>query len=287
MIIRTFPAAAFCAALAATAAAAQPALHIEHAAARVIVIPEARGDVVYTIQPGHAGLPPLQARRDGGVIVLDGGLEQRSGLFGLHRGANCQGSGDHARVRIPGHGDVAFQDLPVITAHTPLNVRLTVGEAVFGEVGPSQSLDLANAGCGDWRVGDVRGPATFSLAGSGDVRARNTGEAMVRISGSSDVYLGAVQGALDARVSGSGDVRAASVAGPLTAKISGSGDVTIDGGVSPSVMASIAGSGDLKFRGTAGALSASIAGSGDVDVARVTGAVSKRIAGSGDVNVGR
>ncbi len=272
---------------AAPAFAQEPALRIENAAARVVVIPEARGDVSYTVQQGRAGLPPLQTRRDGGVTVLDGGLGGGWGPFGLHVGMNCQGSGDHVRVHVPGHGVVALQDLPLVTAHVPLNARIAVGQAVFGEVGPTQSLDFTNSGCGDWRVADVRGPIHIGLSGSGDVHARSVGPADVHISGSSDVYLGPVNGNLEAHISGSGDVHAASVSGPLVARIAGSGDVTVDGGTSPSVEAHIAGSGDVKFRGVAGQLMASIAGSGDVDVARVTGPVTKHIAGSGDVNIGR
>jgi hypothetical protein len=271
----------------AAPAFADDVFRIEHAAARVVVIPEARGDVAYSIQPGRAALPALQMRQDGGVKVLDGGLGGGFAPFGFHMGMSCQGAGDHVRIRIPGHGVVALQDLPVITVRTPLNAHLAVGDAVFGEIGPSQSLDFANSGCGDWRVADVRGATHLSLSGSGDVRGRAVGEASVRISGSSDVYLGPVSGGLDARISGSGDVHAASVSGPLSAKIAGSGDVTVDGGTSPSVEAHIAGSGDVKFRGVAGSVSAFIAGSGDVDVARVSGAVTKHIAGSGDVNIGR
>ncbi len=286
MLVRTLTVALLGAGLAAAPALADPLFRVDHAAARMIVIPEARGDVAYTVQQGRAGLPPLKLRQDGGVSVLDGGLSGGFGPFGIHMGLNCQGAGDHARVRIPGHGEVSLQDLPVVTARVPLNVHLAVGEAVFGEIGPSQSLEFSNSGCGDWRVGEVRGPITVSTSGSGDVRADNVGPATVRISGSSDVYLGRVSGPLEARISGSGDVHAIMLAGPLMAKITGSGDVTVDGGRAPTVMASIAGSGDVKFRGVAGDLSASIAGSGDVDVARVTGVVSKHVVGSGEVNVG-
>ncbi len=287
MTYRLFAAALLGATMIAAPAFAEDTLRIQHAAARVIVIPENRSDVIYTIQPGRAGLPPLETRQDGGVKVLDGGLGGGFGPFGFHFGLNCQGSGDRVRVRIPGHGDIALQDLPVVTAHVPMNAHVAVGEAVFGDIGPSQSLDFGNAGCGDWKIADVRGAARIGLSGSGDVRARSVGQAAVHISGSSDVYLGPVNGGLEAHISGSGDVHAASVAGPLVARIAGSGDVTVDGGTSPSVEAHIAGSGDVKFRGTAGQLMASIAGSGDVDVARVTGQVTKHIAGSGDVNIGR
>ena len=266
---------------------ADPVLRIEHAAARVVVIPEPRNDVIYTVQQGRAGLPMLRSRQDGGVMIIDGGLDGGFGPFGIHMGLSCQGSGDRVRVRLPGHGDVALQDLPVVTAHVPLNAHVAVGGAVFGEVGPSMSLEFSNAGCGDWRIDDVRGVTDLSLSGSGDVRAKSSGGAKAHISGSSDVYFGAVNGGLEAHISGSGDVHAAYINGPLNAKIAGSGDVTVDGGQSPMVYAAIAGSGDVKFRGVASGLQASIAGSGDVDVARVTGPIIKHVAGSGDVNVGR
>lgn len=267
------------------ALAADGTLRVEHAAARVIVIPEARSDVVYTINPGRAGLPPVKPRQDGGVIVLDGGLGGGFGPFGPHIGPSCRGSGDQVRVSVPGRGDVAVQDLPVITARVPAHARVKVEGAVFGAVGPSQSLDFANAGCGDWRIAEVHGPLHLALAGSGDIRAQASAEAVVDISGSSDVYLGAVKGGLKAHLSGSGDVHAASINGPLAAGVVGSGDVIVDGGQASTLSASISGSGDVKFGGVASAVSASIAGSGDVDVARVNGPVSKHIAGSGAVNI--
>jgi hypothetical protein len=273
------------------AASAQPpmGLRIEHAAARVVVIPEPRGDVVVSVQQGGAGLPALQVRRDGGVVVVEGGLGGRSGGF-WHwgwSGLNCRGSGARAAVGIPGHGWVPVANLPVITARVPLDARVGAGEAVWGEIGPARSLDLANAGCGDWTVADVRGGLSVSVAGSGDVRAGSAGATRVAVSGSGDVYMVAANGGLDAHVSGSGDVHARAVNGPVGAKIAGSGDVTIDGGQAPNVGVSIAGSGDFRFRGVAGALSAAVVGSGDVDVARVTGPISKHVVGSGDVNVGR
>ena len=74
----------------------------------------------------------------------------------------------------------------------------------------------------------------------------------MRISGSGDVFLGPVNGALETRTSGSGDIRAASVRGPITTAIAGSGNVMVDGGEASQVGVKIAGSGDFKFRGVAG-----------------------------------
>lgn len=299
MLCRTLAFAAIALAATAAPAFADDALRIEHAAARLVVIPEARADVVYTIQPGRAGLPPIQARRDGGVLVLDGGLG--GGFMGRSRIQGCDSWGaQHTQdetvvwrspqrksVRIEGLGRVKVEDLPTITAHVPLDAKVGAGEAVFGQIGPSRSLDLGAAGCGDWSVAEVKGRAKFALSGSGDVWAKSTGELHAAVSGSGDVHVGAVNGPLQAAIAGSGDVKAGTLNGPLSVKIAGSGDVIVDGGRAPTLAAAIAGSGDVKFRGEAGSVSASIMGSGDVDVARVTGPVAKHVAGSGEVNIGR
>ena len=278
----------------AMAFAAAPAVRVDHAAARVIVIPENRNDISVTINQGHAGLHPLEISHDGGVIVVEGGLNHMGwswgprvwGMSGGWDGVNCKGSGDHVRVAVQGK-EVALADLPVVTIRTPMDVHVGGSGAVFGEVGPSANLDLANAGCGDWRVADTHGDLSIALSGSGDVHAGSASASQIRISGSGDVVIGSVNGALETRTSGSGDIRAASVRGPITTAIAGSGNVVVDGGEASQVGVRIAGSGDFRFRGVAGAVSASIAGSGDVDIARATGPVSRHVAGSGDVNIGR
>jgi hypothetical protein len=265
-------------------------VRVEHAAARLIVIPEPRSNVSVTVQQGQAGLPPLHVRQDGGVVVVDGGLERRiAGCGAVHVGIffHRPESDGGGWVRFHDRRPVRIADLPVITARVPLNARVAAGEAVWGEVGPTNSLDLSNAGCGDWRVADVRGELHLHSAGSGDVRAGSAGPTKVALSGSGDLQLANLNGGLDVALSGSGDVHARGVNGPIGARIAGSGDISIDGGQAPNVAVSIAGSGDFRFRGVAGALAASIAGSGDVTVSHVTGPVSKRVVGSGDVNVGR
>jgi hypothetical protein len=275
---------------------AEPALaadtagvRVEHAAARVVVIAENRADYAISIDQGRAGLKPLTVHRNGDVTVVDGGYGANFGLF--HMGwdnLNCRGGWDrNPRVAVPDKGEVALSDLPVVTIHAPLDARIAGSGAVYGEINPTRSLDFANAGCGDWRIADVRGPLSIALSGSGDMRAGASGDAHIAISGSSDVVLGSVNGRLESRISGSGDIHAAAAHGPISARIAGSGDVVIDGGDAPEVHVAIAGSGDFRFRGTAGAVNASVAGSGDVDIAHANGPVSKRVAGSGDVHIGR
>jgi hypothetical protein len=290
-------------------------VRVEHAAARLVVIPEARNNVSVSVSHGPSRLPQLSVRQEGDHVVVEGGLTE--GPFGGER-IRCTGSYtvthvgplthtlDSRAVIVGGVGRVAFQDLPVITARVPLNARVAGASAVFGEVGRTESLKVANAGCGDWTVGDVRGRLTVSQAGSGDVHAGAAGaltaklagsgdlgagpiggDAEVAVAGSGDVTLGAVTGALTAKLAGSGDIALASVGGPVQASMAASGDVRIHGGYAPHVRVSIAGSGDFSFDGRADSLNGSIVGSGDIYVAHVSGEVSKSVMGSGEVRAGR
>lgn len=302
-------------ALSAAAAPAQaaPGVRVQDAAARLVVIPEARRDVSVTVRPGDPRLPPLRTRQDGEVLVVEGGLQDRiescgainmnfGAVFNHRRGDPAPGQ----RVIVRGVGMVPLDALPVITARVPMDASVAAGGAVWGEVGPTERLRLAKSGCGDFRVADVRGEFDIDSHGSGDTGAGRVGklraamngsgdltagdvarEADVAIVDSGDVRLGRVGGAIAATVRGSGDLRAAELQGPLNASVAGSGDVQVEGGRAPVMAVRIAGSGDVRFGGEAGSLSAQIAGSGDVRVSRVTGPVAKSVHGSGEVYIGR
>lgn len=269
--------------LSAGAAAAAPSVDVRNAVARMVVIPEARSDVDVQISGGDARLPRPQVRREGGRAIVDGGL--------AHRIASCRSEGGGAGLRrsvdVRGIGRVDYDQLPVITARVPMNAAVGVGGAVWGEIGPTASLNLAHAGCGDWTVAPVRGALDLATAGSGDTRARTAGRLNSATRGSGDLFMDAVDGPTRVSIAGSGDVRIGRVGGEVADDTAGSGDVVIDGGRASNVAVRIAGSGDFVFRGEAGALSATIAGSGDVHVAHVTGPVSKSVHGSGDVTTGR
>ena len=47
--------------------------------------------------------------------------------------------------------------MPQVVIRTPRDVNVDAGGAVFGSVGRSASLDLGNAGCGDWTIANVDG----------------------------------------------------------------------------------------------------------------------------------
>lgn len=272
--------------LAAAGAASAAEVEIEHAVARVVVIPESRTDVGVEITQGSAGLPPLEIRRRGDNVEIEGGLRRRIG--------SCEGDatearqpGEGATVRVRGVGDIDMTQAPLIVLRTPMNVNVSVDGAVYGAVGRgADSVDLGNGGCGAWVVGNTDGRLSVSVAGSGDVRTGTSADLEVSIAGSGDVSAGATR-SLEAAVAGSGNVEVARIDGTADISIAGSGDVVIRAGRAPSLEVSIAGSGDVEFGGEAGNVDASLIGSGDVRLASVTGSIDRSIIGSGDVVVGR
>jgi hypothetical protein len=264
--------------LGATASVAAPTLLVTHAVARVTIVPEDRSDIAVTVMRTNPKFP-LNISRAGDQVTVDGGLGWR--------GANCETFFGHLQVGVFGVGSVSYDDMPQIVVHTPRQVVVHAGGAVFGTVGRGDGVELANSGCGDWTLANQSGPLTAYLSGSGDLRAGEVSAADLHISGSSDVYLKSAQGGLAAAVSGSGDVDADQVDGPLRTHVTGSGDVKVKGGAVTQMQVAVAGSGDVRFGGVAQSLDASVAGSGDVSVAKVSGPVVKHIAGSGDVTVGQ
>ena len=269
--------AAAAAALSAAGAANAGSVEVKDAVARVTVIAENRTDVKVEIVQANPRLP-IEVRTFGSQTIVDGGLRRR-----IH---DCRGRGENIHVRVRGEGEVAWRDMPQIVIHTPRDVDINVGEAVWGSVGRSASLRFGNSGCGDWTVANVEGALRLSQAGSGDTRAGSAGSAKIRVAGSGDTLLGDIKGGLDVDIAGSGDVSASSVEGELEVHIAGSGDVKVASGHATSMGVTVAGSGDVNFGGTADTLRARIAGSGDVRARQVTGSVSKTVLGSGGVTIG-
>jgi hypothetical protein len=263
----------------AGAAAADPSVKIKDAVARVVVVPEARGDVKVEFLTTNKSLP-LNIRRDGSDVTVDGGLRR-------NRINGCNTVMGKTVVHVRGVGDVKWEDIPQIVVRVPMDAEVGAAGAVFGSVGRTDHLELSNAGCGDWTVANVKGKLELSQAGSGDTRAGSAGSAEINIAGSGDVKTQEIGGDLEINIAGSGGVTTASVNGKLEANIAGSGDVTVNGGRSRSVEVSIMGSGNVDFGGEADAVEVSVAGSGDVRIAKANGPVHKSVAGSGDVIIGR
>lgn len=268
------------AATALSAGAAQAAtVEIRDAVARVTVAPSDRADVKVEIIKTNSRTPLSVRTLPGGRTIIDGDLDRKI--------RSCRGGPGKAVVTVRDVGDVTWDEMPRIVIHTPRAVDVEAGGAVFGSVGRSASLNLDNAGCGDWTVANVEGAAKVNVAGSGDARMGSAAGLKVRVAGSGDVAVGEVKNGLDVSIAGSGSTAVRSASGPVEISIAGSGDVEIGGGRAGAMKVSIAGSGDVDFRGAADSLNVRIAGSGDVHVDEVKGDVSKTIMGSGSVRVGK
>jgi hypothetical protein len=266
------------AALAAGGAQAASKLEIKDAVVRVLVIPENRPDVQVEVTRRNDKLP-MDMQVDGDTVKINGNLE-RNAIQG------CWGNSPKS-VRVRDRGAIRYEDLPQITVRMPMDVELRGGGAVFGEIRNASSVELRNAGCGDWKIADVRGLLKIRQAGSGLTQAGRSGSLEIRVAGSGDVSTGSVVGDVDINIAGSGDARVASLGGALAAKIAGSGDIRVDGGRASTMTANIAGSGGIRFAGVTGALKANIAGSGDISALRVEGPIDRRVVGSGDIRVGQ
>ena len=261
---------------AAGAAAAAPGVEIRDAVARVVVIPEDRADVKVEMLTTNRALP-LEVRQSGGTTVIDGRLGHRIG--------DCHTRGDHPSTYIRGVGRVDYKDMPQVIIHAPKAVMIEASGAVFGSIGRSGSLDLADSGCDAWTVADVTGDATLRESGAGAVRMGRADRLDVRLSGAASIHATDVK-SLDATLSGVGGVTVNSLAGPMQAHVSGVGNVKVLDGRATTVRASVSGMGGVQFGGQADSLDAQISGLGGIRVKSVTGQVNKSVSGAGHVTIG-
>ena len=268
--------AGLAAVVAAAPALAAPSVEIRDAVARVIVSPEPRSDVRVEVVRANPRLP-LHVWTFMDRTYVDGGL--------LYRIRDCGERGGAPRVRVAGVGDVEADEMPQIVIHTPMDARISAGGAVWGQVGRTESLDFANAGCGNWQLANVHGKLKIKQAGSGTTRAGLAASAELASAGSGFIATRDVAGPVVAMNVGSGDIEVGSLNGPFEVRIAGSGHVRAAGHAS-AMHAQIAGSGDVDLDGVADSLRVSVMGSGGVRVRQVTGPISKAVMGSGDVRIG-
>jgi hypothetical protein len=262
---------------AVTSAAATPSVEIRGAAARVEVIPEARGDILVTLVHADPRLP-IRIRRLGDRVFVLGDV--------AHRIRGCGGPHGGASVAVAGRGSIAYDQLPHLVIRTPLAVRLLAGEAVFGSIGRSASVDFTNQGCGDWTLANVAGRLRLNQAGAGAARAGAAGSSDLSVVGAGGISVGQIRSGLTAVSSGAGDIAVGGVYGRLDARVGGSGNIDLASGSVGDMTVSIAGSGAVRFHGAARTLRVAIAGTGDVRVETVTGKVTRQVFGAGRVRIG-
>lgn len=252
-------------------------VRIEHTAAVLEVIPEARNDIDVSIAGGGRLTAP-SVRVEGGRVVIDGGLENRL------RGCTSTVGGD--AVRIEGMGSVRRDELPRITLRVPRALALHVGGAVYSTIGASSGGELALTGCGDSVVGGANGDLEISLTGSGDADVgRVTGLLAAALTGSGSMRVDSAGGNAALRLTGSGDLSVGDVTGAVDAELTGSGELHA-GAVGNGAELLLTGSGDVETGAVRGALSAQLTGSGGIDVASLQGGDARLVSNSsGDVRV--
>jgi len=281
-------------------------VELKHVAARVEVIAEPRSDIAVTYDHGHNKLPDIKVSNEGDRVVIDGQIRDHNNGFNLNFNMNIDSHNDKntGRIQVADYGSIDFKDLPVITIHTPMAVKLSNSGFALGHITRSSELKFSDTGDGDWVIDPVAGRIQVSTAGAGDVHLATGGATEVSSAGSGqitvgdiqslkssqagsgDVHVGHIFGPSHIAIAGSGDFTAMAVKDSVSVSIAGSGDVKIRDGMIARLDVSIAGSGDVRYDGTAADVSVSVMGSGDIRVKQVTGHVSKSIMGSGDVIIG-
>ncbi|MDC7682420.1 DUF2807 domain-containing protein [Asticcacaulis sp. BYS171W] len=293
-------------ALPGLAQAGEDRVELKNVAARVIVIAQPRADVDVRVKAGTRAMPQVTVARQNNVVRINGNVSPRNQSCGETTNIFAFNFADKnvTTVKVSGMGQVNLGDLPVIYIYAPENLEIVSHGAVYGSLNETSSLKLSVHGCGDWRLGPVRGDLKLMSTGSGNIHGPNAGRTEIVSGGSGDIIMGPVRSlkvsqsgsgdivtgpvaeGLSAAQAGSGDMAIASVNGPIEVSLAGSGDVTIARGRAQTLKIAIAGSGDVHFGGEAHAVEAAIVGSGDIYVARSTGSVQKKVLGSGEVSIG-
>ncbi|HEY3812089.1 MAG TPA: hypothetical protein VGL66_02605 [Caulobacteraceae bacterium] len=262
------------------ALAAGSTLKLDHLAARVIIIPEARDTIHAEVRNGgKGGLGHPQLIVNGPDLTISGDLPTSK----LH---DCRVHGFGHGVKFGFFNHVSEDDLPVITIHTPMDVQVTADGAIEGEIGASHAVNLTQKSCGAWKVADVADHLEYELEGLSDLTAGSARSTTVRLEGLGDVHMRST-GSLDASLQGLGGLTIDQVNGPVKASVQGMGDLKIKGGHATEFQASLEGMGSIRFDGVADTVDASAEGMGDIKIAKATGQVSKSQSGFASVTVGK
>ena len=226
----------------------------------------------------------VRLKEEGGNLYIDGGIDDPdgnkcSGYYGKYSWSLFKKK--EREGQFGGYEDL--DDYPTLTIEAPEDVTVKIRNAIpfaeFENVGAA----YANVDhCGKLVFADISGMADFSIRGSGDISAQNTGDLDVSIKGSGDVEV-AASGETKIQLMGSGDVEIGETKN-LDVRLYGSGDIEIDT-VEGYLQAASKGSGDIEMDRVTGGLSYDGRGSGDFEVDSVDGEIEIYVAGSGDVMI--
>lgn len=181
---------------------------------------------------------------------------------------------------------LAIDDLTGKATIGDLNAPLAVSSSGSGEIksGRVTVASIEASGSADVEIAAVDGALSFDTSGSGSLKAGAVGSTSISVTGSGNVQLASVTGGLAVDISGSSEIAIGTIDGATAIDASGSGDVRIASGRAARFEVSASGSSDISFGGTAVNPQISISGSGDVCIDTVEGSLD---ASGADITVGK
>lgn len=155
------------------------------------------------------------------------------------------------------------------------------------QVDPGRSLRLMQHGDVEMNGGRFTGPVAIDGLGSGSVRLAGVRSLADHQSGTGDVVVDEISGALEVQLSASGNLQIKrGQVSRMSATLTSSGDLSMGDATIGDAQVELTGSGDLTIGMVAGHLDASTSGSGDISIASVTADAARLIGGgSGDIAI--
>lgn len=154
----------------------------------------------------------------------------------------------------------------LLVVRTQPGTSFRTRSAIVVRINFTQLTQADLRGSGDFDLDGIKGASfEMAIAGSGDARIRGAelGRFAGRIAGSGDLLASGRAETATFSIAGSGDVRAEDLnARTVSVSIAGSGDARVH--ATESLNAQVAGSGDVTYSGNPPKVSRSVAGSGEV-----------------------
>lgn len=260
-------------------------LELKNLAATVIVVPEARDTIDIKVRYGRAKIPTLMVSKHGETTVLNGQIALPTSGHGFNMTISIvdDNGATSGRVTIPGAGMVNIKDLPVVYVRVPNDVHIQDNALIFGQIGPSQSVELTSCGKGNWTIANVTGNLNIIGCGPADITANAANNGIITSTSSGTIAVKTLN-YLKANLTGSGSLNITNVTN-LDLQNQGSGDVEL-GKVGRATL-KLGGSGDLAIKSIDNGFSLTNYGSSDVDITSINGAVTIDMSGSGDVSMSK
>jgi hypothetical protein len=251
-------------------------------AGQTLKLEELVAKVTVTVAPGATAMTVtikgdkdlvarITTRQDGDTAVI---AMDRSGMDDWDGWNYDKAKSVTIDVVVPARTSVDFEDFIGEASLGDLDAKLS-GSVTSADIkaGRLSEVELDVTGSGDIALGDIAGALSFELAGSGSLNAMSAKAVSVDVAGSGAVEIGAVGGDLSVDIAGSGEVGIGSIDSKTDVSIAGSGEVSIKAGRAHALTVDASGSGDFRFGGTAVNPEIDVSGSGSVCIGAVEGSL--------------